>query len=324
MENEIAKILANGDRFLVVSHVNPDGDAIGSLMGLSLALEDMGKDVWALMPDNKPTLYDFLPEPRNLAKSFEDAPMDRDWIISLDAAEKSRIAGEINGYLHRGQLINIDHHPTNPGFGHVNMVRPEANSTAEMVFRLLRTIGLKISPEVGICLYTGLVTDTGCFRFSGVNAETFKIASELLDTGVDAYEVCRRLYEEFPPHRLKLEKAILDRMEIHLDGRLCISVIYQEDFNTYGGQPSDIEGVVNRLRSLRGVEVGALITEVSGNGTKASLRSKNDIDVAKIALSLGGGGHHRASGLRSEMPPADLKLALIKAIDNAFNGDYRA
>ncbi len=250
--------------------------------------------------------------------------MDRDWVISLDAAERSRIAGEINGYLDRAKLINIDHHPTNPDFGHLNMVRPEANSTAEIVFQLLRNIGQNISPEVGICLYTGLVTDTGCFRFSGVNGNTFRIASELLDTGVDAYEVCRRLYEEFPPHRLKLEKAILDRMEIHLDGRLCLSVIYQEDFNTYGGQPSDIEGVVNRLRSLRGVEVGALITEVSGNGTKASLRSKNEIDVAKIAVSLGGGGHHRASGLRSPMTPKELKYALIKAIETAFNGDHHA
>jgi phosphoesterase RecJ-like protein len=319
MWNEIARILANEDNFLVVSHVNPDGDAIGSLLGLALALEDAGKDVWAYLPDSRPDMYDFLPIPKRLTGDELKIPQDRKWIIALDSAEASRIAAPLERFRIRGKLVNIDHHPTNPMFGDINLVTPDANSTAQMVFQLLKGAGLEVSPLAGICLYTGLVTDTGCFRFSGVDGNTFRIAAELLDSGVDSYEVCRHIYEEFPSYRLKLEKAILERMETLLDGRLCLSVLYQKDFDKYGGGPSDIEGVVNRLRSIRGVEVGVLITQVHNNGAKASLRSKGEIDVARLAASLGGGGHKRASGLKSSLPPDQLKPIIIKAVEEAMN-----
>jgi phosphoesterase RecJ-like protein len=317
--NEIAGILAKKDRFLIVSHVNPDGDAIGALLGLALALEEMGKDVWAHLPDSRPALYSFLPAARNLVGSEYEAPQDRDWIISLDAADESRIACSIDIFRDKARLLNIDHHPTNPMFGDMNLVVPEANSTAEMVFKLLEIAGHDLSRQVGICLYTGLVTDTGCFRYSGVNGETFRIAARLLDTGIDSYEVCQRIYEEFPPYRLQLEKKILERMEISLDGRLCVSVLYQKDFDIYGGGPSDIEGVVNKLRGISGVEVGALITEIDGNGAKASLRSKGLVDVALVAASLGGGGHSRASGLKSRLGPDKLKSLIMKAVEEAMN-----
>ncbi len=196
MNREIAGIVQNEDKFLVVSHVNPDGDAVGSLLGMYLALSEMGKQVWPFSGEKFPDLFDFLPGINALITTPEGIDDTPAWIIALDVAEERRICGDIKLFREKAKLINIDHHPTNPEFGDLNYVKPAATSTAELVHEVLAGAGYKISADVGKCLYTGLITDTGGFRFSGVDSTTLRVGAEMLGSGFDSYQVTRHLFEE--------------------------------------------------------------------------------------------------------------------------------
>lgn len=314
---EIVAILKERDRFVVVSHVNPDGDALGSLFGMYLALTELGKSALPFCGELPPHLYSFLPGYEAVITEPGKLPWSPEWIICLDVADASRISGDISDLRSKAKLINIDHHPTNPGFGDVNLVQPEASSTAELVHSLLKAAGYKISVNVGKCLYTGLITDTGCFRFAGVTSKTLLMGAEMLSPGIDSYEVTRPLFEEYPLARLQLERLVLERIEFLLDGKLLISTLQQEDYDRLGASMSDTENLVNKLRENRGVEAGVLITQMSDNLLRVSFRSK-DFDVAAIAKSLGGGGHRHAAGLKTSMPLSELKKAIVAAIQRSL------
>jgi phosphoesterase RecJ-like protein len=313
---DIPLLLRNEDRFVVVSHTNPDGDAIGSLLGMYLALKEMGKTVWALTDKEFPQLYGFLPGAADVLTAPHSI-QSPNWIIVLDVADKPRIAGDISAFQKNTKLINIDHHPTNPAFGNVNFIDTSATSTAELVFRVLKSTGYALSMHVGKCLYTGLVTDTGCFRFSGVNSDTMRIAAEMLDTGFESYEITRRMFEEFPLARLRLERLVLERAEILIDGRLVLSILKTDDFTRLGADMSDAENLVNRLREYQGVQAAILITDMENGLVRVSLRSKDSLDVSAIAQSLGGGGHKYAAGIKSKLPVSELKERLVRAVGEA-------
>ncbi len=318
MTGTIPEILRQDDGFLVVTHVNPDGDALGSLLGMHLALREMGKRSWALCRDGVPEMYRFLPGVDAVIEEPGCLNSLPRWIISVDAATEQRISGDLSRFRSSARLINIDHHPTNPGFGELNLVDSTASSTAELVLTVLKQAGYKLSPEVGKCLFTGVVTDTGGFRFAGVDGRTMKLAAEMLDSGFDSYEVTRHVFEEYPLSRLKLERLLLDRIEILLDGRLIVSTLYSEDFSKLGATLADSENLVNRLRESRGVEAGVLLTKMSEDLMRVSLRSKDQVDVSVIAASLGGGGHRHAAGIKSSLPLPELKRRIIAAIEKAL------
>lgn len=317
MIRKIAAILQSDDHFLVVTHVNPDGDAVGSLLGLSLVLSEMGKKSRALCDDRLPTLFDFLPGRELLVTDVRGIEPPK-WIISVDAADESRISGDISPVRDGARMINIDHHRTNPLFGDLNLVQPDATSSAEIVHRIIKEAGHPLSRDVGKCLYTGLITDTGCFRFSGVNSGTLKVGAEMLASGFDSYDVTLPLFEEYSLSRLQLERLVLERIEVLLDGRLIVSVLYAEDFVRLGAHRSETEDLVNRLREIRGVEVGVLVTEMPDGNTRVSLRSKNAVDVSATAKSFGGGGHARAAGLRTSLSPDEIKEEIARAVSRAL------
>lgn len=312
--NEIASILRNQDHFAVVSHVNPDGDAVGSLLGMYLGLKEMGKQAWPLAREPLPDVFDFLPGREHVLIGSEAENITPHWIISLDVASQERISGSIESFRRQATLVNIDHHPSNPGFGDLNLVEPEATSTAELVFQLFNEAGHQVSADVAMCLYTGLITDTGGFRYEKVGATTLRLAAEMLESGFDAYNVSRHLFEEYPVPRLYLERIMLERVELLLDGRLIMSTLLAEDFEHLGAAMSDAENLVNRLREIRGVEAGVLIIQVATGVYRVSLRSKGMVNVASIAVALGGGGHRAAAGLRSELPLRELRERLINAV----------
>jgi len=318
MIDEIAKVLRNDDNFLVVTHINPDGDALGCLLGAFLALSEMGKKSWPFCEDNFPEMYDFLPGHTLVLTDPALVRPRPNWILSIDVADEHRISGDITSFRETAGLINIDHHPTNPGFGRLNLIDPLATSSAEVLFRVLKLVGYAPSAEVGKCLYTGLISDTGGFRFQGVNERTLAVGAELLATGFDSYEITRHLYEEESLSRRLLECLMLERMEILLDGKLIVSTLYSVDFDKLGADRSETENLVNRLREVRGVEAGVLITELHNGMTRVSFRSKDRLDVAALARSLGGGGHRNAAGLRTPLPPSTIRDKIVEAVAQAL------
>jgi len=321
MIEKIASILKTEDNFVVVTHINPDGDALGSLLGMHLALVEMGKQSHAFCADKFPAVYDFLPGHEHIISDVIGIANPPKFIIAVDAAEKKRISGDISSLRGRAQLINIDHHTTNPEFGDFNFVQTDATSTAELVHQVLKTAGYKISPDVGKCLYTGLVTDTGGFRFAGVNSQTLMLGAEMLGAGFDSYDVTRPLFEEYPIHRIYLERLVLERLEILLGGRLVLSTLYSEDFKKFGAEMSETENLVNRLRESKGVLAGILFTTMPDNIVRVSFRSKDSLDVSAIAKSLGGGGHSHAAGLKSTLPLQELKAKIIQAVAEALDSE---
>ncbi|MFH0824807.1 MAG: bifunctional oligoribonuclease/PAP phosphatase NrnA [Pseudomonadota bacterium] len=318
--NDIAEILRTEDEFLVVSHINPDGDAVGSLLGMYAALKEMGKSVSALAGAPIPDTYGFLPGFADVRTDPATITRLPRWIVAVDTAEENRIAGDLGPFREHAVIVNIDHHRTNPGFGRYNLVEPLASSTAEVIFRLLRYAGFKLSAEVGKCLYTGLITDTGAFRYSSVTGETLRLGADLLDLGFSSYDVTRHLYDEYPIGRLHMERLMLERMRVLLDGRLVVSVIYDEDFERVGAQRSDTENLVDFLRAVRGVEAAALITGVSENTRRVSLRSKSLVDVAQVAEIMGGGGHRRSSGARTSLSVEEIVKTIEDAVGSRFAG----
>lgn len=321
--NRIAELVKTDDRFLVVTHVNPDGDAVGSLLGMSTALRELGKECWALAAEPVPEAYRFLSGWRDVLTGSSDLNGSPRWIISLDVAAEDRIAGDVGRFRANTPLVNIDHHGTNPHFGAINLVDPTATSTAELVHTILKGTGLSMPAAVGECLYTGLVTDTGCFRFEGVNSRTFRMAAEMIETGFDPSRVTQALFEELPLRRLHLERLMLDRCEILLDGRLVMSKLSEADFDALGAAMSDTENMVNRLREHQGVVAGVLFTEMSDGLVRVSMRSKAPLDVATIAGTLGGGGHVRAAGIKSRLPLLELRERLVTSIARALGAGAR-
>jgi bifunctional oligoribonuclease and PAP phosphatase NrnA len=320
MIREISAVLQSARRFVVVTHVNPDGDAVGSLLGMHLALAEVGKESRPLSRDRMPGLYHFLPGSDDLLSHPDQVSYPPEWIIALDVAAEHRISGDVSRFRPQAKLINIDHHPTNPGFGDLNLVDPHATSTAELVFQVLKATGYRISSGVGKCLYTGLITDTGGFRFAGVTGNTLRMGAEMLDTGFAAYEVTRQVYEEHPLNRLLLERLVLERAEILLEGKLVLSTLYADDFERLGAETSDAENMVDRLRDSRGVAAGVLMTRMSDDMVRVSFRSKDEVDVSAIAAKFGGGGHRRAAGLRSNLPISRLREEIIHSIERALSG----
>lgn len=314
MIDNIATTISQHNKILVVTHVNPDGDAIGSLLGMFLALKDLGKTTAPALGEDFPDAFAFLPGKMDAVVGIDKLPFDPTCVIAVDVATKERIAPSLDSIERNFCLINIDHHPTNTRYGDLNYVRADANSSTQLVYELLCRMGYSLSLEVAKCLYTGLVTDTGCFKFSGVTSKTFSLAAKLLEPGLDSYDITNNLFEQLPVSRLTLERLILERLEFLLDGNLVMSYLDVEDYKRIGASLADGESVVNRLRETRGVEVGALITSLGENSCKASLRSKGRIDVSKVASDLGGGGHSRAAGIKSSIGCGALREKLIDLV----------
>jgi phosphoesterase RecJ-like protein len=282
----------------------------------------MGKNVVPLAGGAIPDTLEFLPGTYGYITDWPDGRPKPKWIVSVDTAEEQRIWGDIKSLRNGARLINIDHHETNPEFGDLNVIIPGATSTAEIVYQILMQTGYSLSVDAGKCLYAGLYTDTGGFRFSGVSSSTLQIGSELLAAGFQSHDVTGPLLEEQPLNRLRLEQVMLERMEILLDGRLAVSTLFQEDFDRLNARQSDTENLVDKLRTIRGVEAAVLMTCVSHELTRVSFRSKGSLNVATIAKSLGGGGHPHAAGLKTPLQPTALQVRIELAIKAAMEAAH--
>ncbi len=293
---EVADLLADeGRRFIVASHRNPDGDAIGSVLGLARALAAAGRDVvlWHHDPDAVPDELAFLLAPGE--RLGPDLPADaaERTLIALDCASAGRLSERPPDEL-AGLVVNVDHHHDNTRFGAINLVDGRASSSAELVLRLLRAAGLPLTREVAEPLYVALVTDTGRFGYSNATPEAHRAAAELIEAGAAPAPISRRLYEEQPLANVLLLGRALAGATPMLDGRLVLSVLVGDDFRAAG--TDDTEGIPEALRGVRGAEVAVLAREVPA-GWRISLRAAGEaVDVSAIARDAGGGGHRAAAG----------------------------
>ena len=309
--DRVAQLLAPpGRKVLVTTHRKPDGDAAGSMIGLTRILRGLGHDVvmWHVEGPGLPDDLAWLLGPDEAVVGGPVADHEERLVVSVDAATSHRMTDDDLSAL-GGPIINIDHHHDNPMWGHYNFVDGGASSSAEMVVRVADALGAEITAEVALPLYVGLVTDTGRFSYGSTGAEAHAVAARLIDAGVDPAAVFRRVYEGVPFGDVRLVGRALAGARSELEGRLIIAVITDDDVTEAGGQNSD--GVVEALRAVGGAEVAAVIRQVHG-AWRVSVRASGDtVDVSAIAALEGGGGHRAAAGFTSQRDP-DAIIALIR------------
>jgi phosphoesterase RecJ-like protein len=302
---QVAAELRARERFLLTAHEGPDGDALGSLLGMHHLLGQLGKDSVMFMAAKEfplPIEYRFLP----LEEVFHEPPADMAdrTVIFLDCGNIDRMPVE---FLSEGDnfRINIDHHHDNTLFGDINLVDTASSCTAEIVYRLAILLGVEITPEIASALYVGMVTDTGKFMYENTNAGTHRIAAELIDAGVKVDETYRRLYEHVPLEKLRLVSRALDGIQHYCGERLVVAYVTAADYEASGAGEEMTEGIIDHLRSVEGSKVAALIRDQGDRGRaarKVSLRSSGgDIDVSAMARMHGGGGHKRAAGFSTDL-----------------------
>jgi phosphoesterase RecJ-like protein len=318
IDEVVAELRARG-RFLLTAHEGPDGDALGSLLGMHHLLGQLGKDSVMFMAAKEfplPIEYRFLP----LEEVFHEAPADMAdrTVIYLDCGNIDRMPVDFlsNGANFR---INIDHHHDNTLFGDVNLLDTKASSTAEIVYELAIALGAEITPEIASALYVGLITDTGKFMYENTNAHTHRVAAELIDAGVPVDETYRRLYEHVPLEKLRLLSRALDGIQRHCDGKLVVAYITEADYEASGAGEEMTEGIIDHLRSVEGSKVAALVRDLGDRGRaarKVSLRSSGgEIDVSAMARKHGGGGHMRAAGFSTDLEMDELVKSLCAEVE---------
>lgn len=314
--NDIVEKIRSSQRFLVASHQSPDGDAIGSTLGLALALKKMGKDVVAFNEDGVPANLAFLPGSDSVRTSLADNE-SFDVGFLLDAGELRR-AG-IPMQQHCDLLVNIDHHP-HSDFGDICYIDTDASATAVLIYRVLDACGFSLDIEVAKALYVGVLDDTGSFRYSSTNREAFELAGKLVDCGIDPWQIASRLYESYPSTRMRLLGLVLNTLDISPCGRYASVSLIQEFLAQSGATPEESDGFVNYARAVKGVEVALFIKEDDDSIYQISLRSRGNIDVGTLARQLGGGGHHNAAGARIPATSLDaVRTELYRLLDLLLN-----
>ncbi|WP_027414647.1 DHH family phosphoesterase [Aneurinibacillus terranovensis] len=312
------RFIKENDRFLVVNHVNPDGDATGSLLAMGWLLRQLGKQVTLVNEGPTPEKFMFLPGASDILDASKADVQKHDVVITCDCADKARV-GQIADWFAEGcQLLNIDHHPTNDGYGTVNLVRSEAAATAEVLYDFIQAMKLPVSKETAVCLYTGLLTDTGGFRYSNTTSHVMGIASSLLSTGVEPGKVAERVLETITKPYLALLTRVLPTIEFSESGQVASMAVSLSDMLETGAADEDTEGLVNYGRNVEGVEVGILYKQKAENQVKVSLRSRERVDVSAVAKSLGGGGHVRAAGCTIHGTIEEAKRILSQKLREAF------
>jgi phosphoesterase RecJ-like protein len=320
--------LRSNERFLVVTHENPDGDALGSMLGATLGLRALGKDVVMYLTGDAPLPgeFGFLP----LAELRRDLPDDLEErvLLAVDCANERRL-GPDPAVIDRARfVIDIDHHHDNSRFGDANLIVPDASSTAEIVRDLLAELGVGLTPEIAEALYVGLVTDTGKFQYTNTSPKALRLAAELVEAGADLHGIFRNVWESVQFAKLKLLARALDRAQLYEGGRLLVTYLLRSDFVEVGAEEPYSEGIIDYLRQVAGTELVALIREplsVEGPAHRISLRSsKDEVDVSAIARQQGGGGHRQAAGFSSEQPIEEIVEFIRRAYVVATSDEGRA
>jgi bifunctional oligoribonuclease and PAP phosphatase NrnA len=306
----VADAIRANDRFVIVTHENPDGDALGSMLGVAYGLRSLGKDVLLYLSGTAPlpAEYHFL----ELGEIQRELPEDIEErvLLAVDCANERRIGPDTDAVDRAKVVLDVDHHHDNSRFGAINLIVDDASSSAEIVGDLLRELGVPLTPRIAEALYVGVVTDTGRFQYSNTTPKSLRFAAELVEAGADVHGIFRHVYETVQFAKLKLLARALERARLFEGGRLVVSYLLKDDFGDVGAEEPYSEGLIDSLRAVEGSEMVALIREPprnEGPARRISLRSSHDeVDVSAIARKAGGGGHRQAAGFSSERPIGEI------------------
>jgi phosphoesterase RecJ-like protein len=301
----VASVLARSRYPLITGHIVPDGDSLGSTLALGLALEQVGKRVTMFSPDPVPSTYGFLPGAERLVADAVALTGTHDLVVVVDCARPERIAPALRPLVERVPVLVLDHHPENHAFGVWRHIDPSAAATGEIVFDLLEVLGLPPTKETGTCLYTAILTDTGCFRFSNTTPATHRRVARIMEAGVPASLISSLLYEEKPLTHLLVLKVALETLSLSSCGRMAWMTLSREVLRELAARDEHLDGIIDYARLVRGVELALLFRELPEGRVKVGLRSKRCVDVNRIAALFGGGGHARAAGCLVE---GDLRV----------------
>jgi phosphoesterase RecJ-like protein len=312
----IADAIRARQRFVLSSHARPDGDSIGSQLAMLYALREMNKEAVAINADPAAAplmAFPGVPEIR-LAKGV-DGEFDAAIIMECGDLGRTGVAG-----LDRFFVINIDHHPGNTGYGQITWFDPTAAACAEMVYEIVRALGVPLTREIATHVYLAILTDTGSFHYSSISPRTFDICRECLEAGVDPVQVARNVYDSNNMGRLKLFGAVLGAMQIDQTGRIAIVYVDHEMARAAGGTYEDTEGLVNLPLTVKEIEAVVFFKQEKGDEYRVSLRSKGEVDIGVIAKGYGGGGHKNAAGCTVSGPIEVLQKALVEKVESAIDG----
>jgi phosphoesterase RecJ-like protein len=301
----VAAALRDNERFVVTSHEAPDGDALGSLLGMGLALRELGKDVVMFLggPAPFPGEYRFLELERQGLRRDRPSDFGERVLVAVDCANEDRIGHDLDLVGRAPLTIDIDHHHDNTRFGDLNLIVSGASSTGEVLRDVLRELGLELTPEIAEALYIALVTDTGRFQYANTTPKALRLAAELVDAGADVHSIFQQVYESVQFQKLKLLARALERAQVYEGGRIVVSYLLRTDFSELGAPDPYSEGIIDYLRAVEGADMAALIREPPRGNVprRISLRASTDeLDVSAIARKSGGGGHRQAAGFSSE------------------------
>jgi phosphoesterase RecJ-like protein len=316
--DEVIAVLQEKKTFLIVGHVNPEGDAIGSAVALALALRNMGKKAEVINRDPLPRQLDFLSY-QGIFSQRSSITEAVDVMVVVDCGDLKRTGFFEEGPPPIGILVNIDHHITNPRFGDVHWVVPEATATGEMVYDLLKRMQVRITPPIATALYTALLSDTGAFRYANTNGKSLRIGAELIESGAEPAIIARGLFEILRPEKLKLLGDVLAHMGLSADKKVAWLEVTQAQLEKTNTIEADTEDFIDYPRLIKGVEAAVFFREVNSRQYKISLRSEGKVDVSALAMQWGGGGHRNAAGCTIAGSGEEIKKRVLSSIQEAVS-----
>lgn len=311
--NQMAEELRKAPKVALFSHVSPDGDCIGTMLGIGLALEKLGQEVYFYNPDPIPRNLSFLPGVNRIQTTLPN-PFPQT-LFFVDCSDMQRVNLRKEQIPEGSIVLNLDHHVSNQNFGSVNWVDTEASASGEVAFELIRELQIKLTPEIATNLYTAILTDTGSFQYSSTNSRTHRIAAELLECGISLVNIHNQIFDQKPLAKVKLLQHALNQLQLSADGKCAIMSLRMKDFAASGAEESLSEGLVDHARSIQGVEVAILLKEIDTRKVRVGLRSNLWFNVNELAARFGGGGHKRAAGCTMEATIEEAEQLLIHAIE---------
>jgi phosphoesterase RecJ-like protein len=319
--DRIVEAIRGSETICIVGHVRPDGDCIGSQLGLSLALLNAGKKVTCWNQDTVPAKLAFLDGKKLIGKPEKGHQFD--CVIATDCASLERLGSTAECISERKIFINIDHHTSNTRYGDLNWIAAREPSTGELIFRLLKVANWPITPAISDCLFTAVSTDTGSFQYPSTRPATYHVAGELVKRGANLAKICDEVYQSYPLARVRLLRHVYNKFRLTHNNQIAYFWLKKTDYTRTGSDPSDSEGLIDHIRAIEPVVVACMFEEVEPGLTRISLRSKSPkVDVNKVAQVFGGGGHPAAAGARVEGTSLSTQRRVVSALKKALNGSH--